>query len=455
MNEPKVKFIIKDFRAVANADIALDGISVLTGENSCGKSTISKLVYYALQGIINIEDEIMYYFYDRSRQLKSTVEKLQTEFPKLFGSKSPVSSYPSKKIDFKDLKEYLENDTLTQNTGRLNSILNQTLLPELYSYDAHLNKILNLENKDLGLELAKDKLSIFLEEVIERIYKKEEKIYESKLATHFIINGLNKKLGQNGDNINFNLFEFGSEIVNKKENKILPFHSFEKALYYDTPFVLGQYNTDELEYLDLLNQSISIKIHTNRNVAPTHLFDEVKKNVFKGTVENEPKELDNKYFDNSILDDLGVKPLEDNFIYKRLDGKKINLLESATGLKSFAILALLHQNGRLNNKTLLIIDEPEAHLHPQWIVEYARLVVLLHKELGVKFLISSHNPDMISAIKYIAEKEKIAEKLNFYLAEKAAEEFKYNFVNLHTNIEPIFSSFNIALDRIDEYGAVE
>ena len=35
----------------------------------------------------------------------------------------------------------------------------------------------------------------------------------------------------------------------------------------------------------------------------------------------------------------------------------------------------------------MIIDEPEAHLHPQWIVEYARLIVLLHKKLVLNFLL--------------------------------------------------------------------
>lgn len=48
MPEPKVKFVVNNFRAVAHAEIALDGIFVLTGENGCGKSSISKLVYYTI-----------------------------------------------------------------------------------------------------------------------------------------------------------------------------------------------------------------------------------------------------------------------------------------------------------------------------------------------------------------------------------------------------------------------
>lgn len=140
------------------------------------------------------------------------------------------------------------------------------------------------------------------------------------------------------------------------------------------------------------------------------------------------------------------------FVYKRSDGMVFNLLNCATGVKSFAILQLLYKNGHLNEKTLLIIDEPEVHLHPQWIVEYARLMVLLNKELGVKFFIASHNPDMVSAIKYISEKEQTDGNLNYYLAEKEENEFTYTYRHLGTEIDDIFGSFNIAIDRINLYG---
>jgi predicted ATPase len=116
---------------------------------------------------------------------------------------------------------------------------------------------------------------------------------------------------------------------------------------------------------------------------------------------------------------------------------------------------LLLKSGYLDSKTLLIIDEPEVHLHPQWIIEYARLMVLLNKELGVKFFIATHNPDMVSAIRYISEKEGISNKLNFYLAEESEVKYQYNYKHLGIEIDEIFASFNIAIDRINQYGSVE
>ncbi|OAV74415.1 hypothetical protein Barb7_02090 [Bacteroidales bacterium Barb7] len=131
------------------------------------------------------------------------------------------------------------------------------------------------------------------------------------------------------------------------------------------------------------------------------------------------------------------------------------MLDCATGIKSFAMLQLMLKNGYLNKYTLLIIDEPEAHLHPQWIVEYARLIVLLNKMLGVKFFIASHNPDMISAIKYISEREETNKKLHFYLSKRNKPKYTYSYKHLGINIEPIFGSFNIALNKIGKYGIQE
>ena len=58
-----------------------------------------------------------------------------------------------------------------------------------------------------------------------------------------------------------------------------------------------------------------------------------------------------------------------DFSFTRADGKTFDLNEVATGIKAFSIIQLLLKNGHIDNRTLLIIDEPESHLHPQWIVE--------------------------------------------------------------------------------------
>ena len=45
--------------------------------------------------------------------------------------------------------------------------------------------------------------------------------------------------------------------------------------------------------------------------------------------------------------------------------------------------------------------------------------------------------------------------LNFYLAHKLPNTYSYYYIDLQRNIDPIFESFNIALDRINQYGIDE
>lgn len=115
------------------------------------------------------------------------------------------------------------------------------------------------------------------------------------------------------------------------------------------------------------------------------------------------------------------------------------------------MLSILLKNGSLDNNTLFIIDEPETHLHPQWIIEYARLIVLLNKQLQIKFFLASHSADLVSAIRYFSEKEGISVDVNFYQANSVADTYMYTFENLKFDIEPIFNSFNKSFDILNKY----
>lgn len=55
----KLRIKVSDFQSINKADILLNGITVLTGENSSGKSTLSKLLYYGLD--LNLRYESIRY----------------------------------------------------------------------------------------------------------------------------------------------------------------------------------------------------------------------------------------------------------------------------------------------------------------------------------------------------------------------------------------------------------
>ena len=121
------------------------------------------------------------------------------------------------------------------------------------------------------------------------------------------------------------------------------------------------------------------------------------------------------------------------------------------GLKFFVLLRHMLQKGILSKKDILILDEPENHLHPEWQVQYAKILVLLQKTYDLTLLVTSHSPDMVSALQRIAEVEHL-DGINFYLAEASEENSSmFTYRNLGKNIEPIFNLFNVAIDNIEMY----
>jgi ATPase subunit of ABC transporter with duplicated ATPase domains len=125
------------------------------------------------------------------------------------------------------------------------------------------------------------------------------------------------------------------------------------------------------------------------------------------------------------------------------------------GLKFFVLLRHMLQKGILNKKDILILDEPENHLHPEWQVQYAKILVLLQKTYDLTLLVTSHSPDMISALQRIAEVEQL-DGINFYLAESSEENpSMFTYRNLGKDVEPIFHLFNVAIDNIDTYPEIK
>ena len=73
--------------------------------------------------------------------------------------------------------------------------------------------------------------------------------------------------------------------------------------------------------------------------------------------------------------------------------------------------------GAIGEKDVLILDEPEIHLHPEWQVKYAELIVQLQKAFSLTILLTSHSPDFVEAIRLYSKKYGIERNLNGYISE--------------------------------------
>ena len=60
---------INNFAKIKDADIIIDGITVIAGENDTGKSTVGKILFSLFNALSNIDEKI---FEERLKEIENT-----------------------------------------------------------------------------------------------------------------------------------------------------------------------------------------------------------------------------------------------------------------------------------------------------------------------------------------------------------------------------------------------
>lgn len=378
-------------------------------------------------------------FRENIKELLITLYRIRMEVS--LGRRTSSDVLPLPQIDMDAISSVNNIDQIPLIVERLHVLVSdysKVVLDYLQSdriSDAKKNRILRFLSKDdsqsdiystiEGFSVSlNQKLDLLQKHVVARSYLRNRED-----AVSFIHDILNEE-----DNVPANV-ELSEDNVNVWDKRLGTLLGIDQVIYIDTPM--------PFELSDIKN-NIFLKRLNDRMTVPSKALVPAQKKLLQriSLILSGQIALRKNLFE------------DDKLYYERKDGKlSLPLDKLATGMKTFAYLFQLLKNGCLNDKTVLMVDEPEVHLHPQWVVQYAHIVVLLHKMLGVKIVLASHNPDFVAAIHAISKKEKVADKTNFYLSKKIdGSSYEYEFEPLGNNIDPIFESFNLALTRIQQYG---
>lgn len=421
---------IQNFRAIKSANITLNGITVVSGINGCGKSTMSKLLYYIFHNANSFEEIAA----DSVRQSIEPYQSAMSSIIRIVSRYSNTLNYRRYML-FRERLEELNSETTSHFIEYLKSLktsILESLVDEKQS-DSHLfERELYIIKSTLGIDSKEDAdLSSMVEMTVAKIIEKLEKYNQLVVERPYNLFARTMAESFEADVLkNVSLKEYDSVVYGHSLKNVPELHYIKKVAYIDTPMIIGQpVSTQQPIYWKEINELAKRPPRKGYKLSINKL---IKQDIMNGDAS-----YDDDYFAGG-------------FKYYRADGRVFDLAECATGIKSFSIMQMLLKNLFLGGSTLMILDEPETHLHPQWIVEYANLIVLLHKRLNVKFFITSHSTDMVSAIRYISEKEKCMNSVSFYLAEQVGTE-SYSYKYLKDDIEPIFESFNKSYDKLDEY----
>ena len=411
---------LSDFRAIKKAEVSISDVTIMAGPNGSGKSTISQLMNGLVNSINNFQHDLEVDIY---RNFRRDMARIRRAIPDSESMRSLLAS----------INDQQDDNVMFQIRNSLD-VLNRVLV-NMIGKEGIRDDVRRRIDYIIGEE------TLFSGSIEDRVQAYCDRLYDKYVTMSIELR--QKQHARRTEDL------ISSIVSNYAQISGLP-----------ADFMLWEGNhpvVDRDHFSDLLSLHKSIYINTSISVASTG-FDSSSSRIKDMVTSDLPASADAEA--NKILKQLSLliggeiyldKEIGSFLKYKGRTGVNIYLEDAASGIQSLAILYRLLYAGMLDNETLLILDEPESHLHPQWIVALAKILLRINKQLGTKLLIASHCPDLVSAFYNLGKMYKM-EGLQFYQSYLDGTDGKYVFKNCGGEISDIFESFNIALERIGDYG---
>ena len=317
-------------------ELPIDGITVITGTNSTGKSTVLKALYSILRPAQDLE---------RRRDLSVTRSLLY-----LMGR---IESAPG------------SNGTLTGNDELLEFLESIESLPESQREEVRTQRrILNGEMDDqLYQSLVKEKLSVEFDGL-----RQVRDVNRDAPATISFQSGGTVACTVSADD----------EVRVEGDYRGLP-----KIAFTDSPFNM------DLGVVPLGRRS-------HRDDIAGMIREEPSDDVVR-MAESDVRVAEFNASVREVLNgDFHYGKGGVSFTGTGMPG--ISVANLAAGMKVFGTMRILVDNGHLPVDSILLLDEPEVHLHPRWINVLAGCIRVLVERLGVRVVMTTHSPQLMMAI---------------------------------------------------------
>jgi len=401
---------VKGIGKIKDSTIEMKGITVIAGENNTGKSTFGKVLYCMFNA-----------FYDAEKSIHN--ERVH-DILRIF--RTVLRRFPSRTLNIKIIDDILTGHDLRV---KIKEILSANS-PDENKPDENTINILQ-ENIEKSVSVADHDIQKM---IITRYFRQE---FAGKI-NHIA------KSDQQGQ---ISLSIKGKKIeITIDNDRCLSFYDevslLHDAIYIDTPFVMDMIEDNFTGYSDFYNAM------GHRD----NLLERLVKNETNSTIVEEViiKQKINKLLAaiHSVVDG-DFKEDDDNLMFiEHILEKPISLLSVSAGIKSFLIIKRLLELGEINERGVLIFDEPEIHLHPDWQIRFAEILVLLQREFNLTILLATHSPYFIHAIEIYSGKHSIKDRLTCYLAESFGD--TSNVRDVTENIDTIYKQLARPFQKLED-----
>lgn len=398
-----MKLKVHNINKVQDADVKLEGLTIIAGANGSGKSTIGKLLFSLVKSLNYAQHNTEQ---SRDIKLKKRVDELYNRVSGCLNRYNipDIDSFfplPSS-IMLERLVALADEDSTEQYLNNIQTwIESQELTPRMLSKFSQ-----DIDN--IRIALGDNEAADIASEI--RVFVESE--FMNKICSYGTQNSqVDMEFDTKDDNLHL---EFENDEIQNVE--IHGDSALTDATYVESPLYL--------HILDTLMNSITFREYQKksrvllRGMVPIHIKDLANKMYALQMVSAYNTSIQELNLDSIMrghfVFDKESKTLKFSHSEIDLDLPPINI---ASGIKTFGLIQILLETQVIGNSKLLIWDEPENHLHPKWQVVFAEYLAILAKK-GIPVVISTHSPYFVQGLRYFSAKYNLEKYTNYYLAEE-------------------------------------
>jgi predicted ATP-dependent endonuclease of OLD family len=459
---------------ISDSTIIIDGLTIITGENNSGKTTVGKTLYSIVSAVENLQQsafvDIRNYAVRAINRAFNNIELYRYARFGLFeiNKRTKISNISS--VFYFEQPENIE-DILSAINEKIKELKNCSEKDiDKFFEEWHIDENQNTK-KRLVSNFMKKRTEVIkaLDEVGKNLQTdpKLAKYTNAKIITtlkkefYNQIRGINNESKEsrirlsNEDESFYDIKLSDNELCGKKE--IFLTQAFDSSLFVDDVVVIDEMsearknrnylqNEDNASYDDFLSH-LPNKIHREK------LLDKLinNNNSFEEGIYKKAAEKVIKCMKEASLGQMAF--VENKYLINGLDIRNL-----AMGSKMFLIIKTLMEGGHCGSKTLLVLDEPESHLHPEWQNIFAETIVLLVKYLKTKVVITTHSPNFLLAIDVFSKKHKMREVTHFYKSTLMSKGKNVRLEIVDDNINEIYAKMTrpfVKLEAMVNYASDE
>ncbi|HLP48104.1 MAG TPA: AAA family ATPase [Candidatus Deferrimicrobium sp.] len=436
-----MQVIFKNVGMIEEAEIEVNGLTVIAGENDTGKSTIGKLLFSIIKTFNRCERDTRMF---QVRDIQRLIDKYY------FESRKNVNDPAVMEISKAFFEELKNNALALVDKNQSKEEIDAIITTKMHSFTETIQGL-------SGIQVNMEEIKGHIADIIvdkpakELVFKRSFSLYMNALmsgdiANKFSTNGNYSITGNDGRAAIFEISGTRADLDIRLNDRVY----FEDATFFESPALLNLADTIRFSKTEFDKTGDTKKEAEllEKAYVPEYIRDLILKLTDQRTKGKHSKIADG--IREIIGGEFYYDPDLRDFVFEKGEQKFIGV-SITPGVKFLGAIGILSLSGFITGNGLLVIDEPETHIHPMWQIRFAELLVQLVKD-GNYILLTSHSPYFIEALKLYSDKYIIEQdKTDFYFSHKDRNDLTSRINNVSHDISPIFKILGEPFRELEKF----